>query len=102
FSDEWTAIAGGSDIASGGTGETLSQVQERMMAAARAIAAGTPTSTAVTHGGSIGALAVRALGLSHRDRHLVGLPDNVSTTSLVIHDDRVELTDFNAAAHLEA
>lgn len=102
FPDEWTAIAGGSDVARGGTGETLSQVQERMMAAAREMAARAPMSTAVTHGGSIGALAVHVVGLSHRDRHLVALPDNASTTSLVIRDDKVELADFNAAAHLEA
>ncbi|MDH3731645.1 MAG: histidine phosphatase family protein [Acidimicrobiia bacterium] len=102
FPDEWDAVSNGTDIARGGSGETFSEVGDRMMAAMRAIAARGPTSTAVTHGGSIRVLTLNALGLDHRGSSLVALPDNTSTTSLVIRDDRVELKDFNSAAHLEA
>jgi probable phosphoglycerate mutase len=100
FPDQWEALATGTDVPLGGTGETLAQVGDRMLAASRAIANGAATA-AVTHGGAIRVLLARAIGLSHADRWLLGLAANGSTTSLVFADDRIEIADFNVAAHLE-
>jgi probable phosphoglycerate mutase len=101
FPDEWQAVAAGSDLPRGGNGETFGQLGSRMMAATMAMANGAGGATAVTHGGSIKALVTRSLGLTHAERGVIALPGNASTTSVALAEDRVELMDFNAAAHLE-
>jgi probable phosphoglycerate mutase len=101
FPDEWKAVAAGSDLPRGGSGETFGELGSRMMAATTSMANGAGGATAVSHGGSIKALVTRTLGLAHAERGLIALPGNATTTSVVFADDRLELMDFNAAAHLE-
>ena len=101
FPQEWAAIMDGNDLPRGGTGDTWGDVVERMWEASMAIAGGGGRTAAVSHGGSIQALATKALGLEYSERGLLTLPDNVSSTSLAVHDDHVELLDFNAVGHLE-
>ena len=94
----------GRDIRRGGTGETWSEVQDRMAGFVSSLSdtcAGRRVAAA-SHGGAIKAYATRILGFEYGKARWLGPLENTSVTQVAITPDgHPMLTTYNLTPHLE-
>lgn len=94
------ALAHGEDVRIGETGETVGEFSQRVLGALEAIEAGPHERVlVVTHGGVIRAALMALLGLTGRERPLIG-SGNTGITRLRIERGRRTLAVYNDQAHL--
>lgn len=94
----------GRDVRRGGTGETWSEVQDRVAGFVGSLSdsCGAQRVAAASHGGAIKAYATRILGLEYGKTRLLGPLENTSVTQVAITPDgHPMLTTYNVTAHLE-
>jgi len=104
FADELVALRNGEDVPLGGTGETVSQLVERITAAQWRLLEtleDDQTALVVCHGGVIETALGLVLGIGDPHR-LVARVTNTSLTTVVDGEAGARLTRFNDAAHLGA
>lgn len=101
--DGFRAWRDGRDLPRGG-GETLAEMQHRVLAALDDAAArvGAGTVLVFTHGGPVRAAVTSALGLSVTDRRRLSTVANGSLTVLEFADGHRSVLTFNATGHLAA
>ncbi|MDH3261349.1 MAG: histidine phosphatase family protein [Acidimicrobiia bacterium] len=104
FADELAALRGRQDVPLGGTGETLSGLVDRISTARDAVfdrLEDGHSALVVCHGGVIETVLGLALGMADLHRLVVRVT-NTSMTTVVAHEDSMQLVRFNDAAHLGA
>lgn len=97
----WARYWAGEDVPRGETGETTSQVADRMHEAVKARANGSGRIGMVSHGGAIRSYVAWVLGLDARGRFLLGEPDNTSSSTIALTRRGPILTEYNLTPHLE-
>jgi probable phosphoglycerate mutase len=101
--DALAALAAGTDIARGKTGETFGELRARMAGAVAAIAARHEGETVglVSHGAATRALATEIVDLDFANRFRLGLLDNTAMARFVYGPRRPSLASWNLTPHLQ-
>lgn len=94
----------GRDSPRGGSGETWAELQRRAVRAINGLAVAHPgRRVAVTsHGGTIRAYVAGVLGFGYGELGRLGALGNTSVSQITADGDRVTLTSYNVAGHLES
>ena len=94
----------GRDSPRGGSGETWAELQRRAVRAIDGLAVAHPgRRVAVTsHGGTIRAYVAGVLGFGYGELGRLGALGNTSVSQITADGDRVTLTSYNVAGHLES
>lgn len=94
----------GRDSPRGGSGETWAELQRRAAKTINGLAAAHPgRRVAVTsHGGTIRAYVAGVLGFGYGELGRLGALGNTSVSQITAGGDRVTLTSYNVAGHLES
>jgi probable phosphoglycerate mutase len=104
YADELTALRNGEKVPLGGSGETISELVERVSTAWDAVFDSLydgQSALVVCHGGVIETVLGMVLGIGDPHR-LVARVTNTSLTTLVAGESATRLVRFNDAAHLGA
>ncbi len=90
------------DLPRGGDGETFSSTGKRVSATITSLVeASAGDIGAVSHGAAIRAYVVDVLGMSFAERNCLAVARNTSMTSVLYAGDRVMVSSYNVAPHLE-
>ena len=104
FADELKALRDGQNVPLGGTGETFSELVERVVSARDGVferLEDGQSALVICHGGVIEAVLGLALGIGDPHR-LVARVTNTSLTTIVAGEGWTQLARFNDASHLGA
>ena len=98
------AVMNGSDIARGGSGETLEGVARRMSAALGSLAERHEGERigVVSHGGALRAYATALLGIPFAERRRLPVIENTAMAHVVYGDHGPTIATWNVAPHLRA
>lgn len=103
FPDQIAAMRAGQDVRRGG-GESMSELNHRLAAAAGGIAAVHPGETVllVSHGAALRSVVAHALQASLPQMQRIAIGGNTALSVLQVRDGQMRLVSYNDTAHLDS